>query len=99
VCSPKTAKIHPSILQYAKAFKYVISTSMEFDTYIPVFATQPNARPVRLAAPPMGIPVYLSPMDECDEKKNAANRRLVGELAMKYGCIAGIQLHKFLDLP
>jgi organic radical activating enzyme len=98
VCSPKTPRVHPKIAQHAVAFKYVISTSMEFDTFIPITATQPGTTPRKLAPPPMGTPVYLSPMDEYDEVKNRANRKLVGELAIKYGCIAGLQLHKFLEL-
>lgn len=98
VCSPKTPSIHPMVYKYACAFKYIINTSMQFDTFIPVTATQPGARPATLSAPRPGAPVYLSPMDEYDEAKNKANRKLVGKLAMDYGCIAGLQLHKFMEL-
>lgn len=98
VCSPKTPTIHPMIYERAKAFKYVISTSMQFDGCVPITATQSGARPARLALPRIGAPVYLSPMDEGDEAKNKANRRLVGQLAIEYGVIAGLQVHKFLEL-
>lgn len=98
VCSPKSPAIHPEVYKHAKAFKYVVSASMDFDTFIPVTATQPGARPARLAAPRPQAPVYLSPMDEYDENKNRINRKLAGKLAMQYGCIAGLQLHKFMEL-
>ncbi len=98
VCSPKTPSIHPKIYDHAAAFKYVISTGMQFDTFIPITNTQPGARPAKLATPRPQAPVYLSPMDEYDEIKNKNNRKLVGEMAMRYGCIAGLQLHKFMEL-
>ena len=97
ICSPKTPTIHPKVLSTAKAFKYVISAAQQFDRFIPIMGTQPGVRAVALAAPRLHAPVYLSPMDEYDEIKNAANRKLVGKLAMRYGCIAAIQLHKFLE--
>jgi organic radical activating enzyme len=98
VVSPKTANIHRHARKYAYAFKYVISGNDEHDGYIPITATQPNTRPQRLATPRDGATVYLSPCDEYDVEKNAANRRLVGRLAMRHNVIAGLQLHKFLEL-
>jgi hypothetical protein len=68
------------------------------DGYLPVMATQPGTRPSKLAAPRPGVPVYLSPMDEQDETINAANRRAVAQLAIRYNVIAGIQLHKFMEM-
>ncbi len=98
VCSPKTPSIHPKIYDHAAAFKYVISNSMQFDTFIPITNTQPGARPAKLAVPRPGAPVYLSPMDEYKEDVNKLNYKLVAELAMKYNCIAGLQLHKFMGV-
>jgi len=99
VVSPKTPTISERAYNLASAFKYVISASNAHDGFIPITATQRGARAARLAAPRLGARVYLSPMDEYDAEKNAANIKLVGELAMKYNCIAGVQLHKILDLP
>jgi 7-carboxy-7-deazaguanine synthase len=100
VCSPKTPTVHLMIQVNADAFKYVVSASMEFDGFIPITATQPEGKPVRLAEPEReGVPVYLSPMDEGDEVLNRVNRAKVAELAMKYGVIAGLQVHKIFDLP
>lgn len=98
VCSPKTPVIHKKIYQEAAAFKYVIDCEMRFEGFIPVTATQAGARVKRLAAPRPGAPVYLSPMDTGDTSRNTANRSLVAKLAMEYGCIAGLQLHKFMEV-
>lgn len=98
VCSPKTPTINAMVLANAVAFKYVVDIQMEFDGFLPITATQAGARPARLAAPRPGAPVYLSPMDTGDEARNATNRRLVGQLALAHGCIAGIQLHKFIGV-
>jgi 7-carboxy-7-deazaguanine synthase len=102
VCSPKTPTIHPMIEKYAAAFKYVISGSQSFGSfhlgYVPYTATQPKARPASLAPPRDGAPVYLSPMDEQDDDRNQFNRELVGSLAIEHGCIAGVQLHKYIGV-
>jgi 7-carboxy-7-deazaguanine synthase len=98
IVSPKTPVIHHMIRQHATAFKYVISQRDLHDGYLPITATQPKARPTRLAAPRDGAPVYLSPCDEYDEQQNKLNRELVGKLARQHDVIAGIQLHKLLNL-
>jgi organic radical activating enzyme len=100
VCSPKTPTIHDKVYQHARAFKYVISAKQIFDdSYpVPITATQAQARPNRLALPRSNTDVYLSPMDEGNEIANAANRKLVGQLAIRFGVIAGIQLHKFIGV-
>lgn len=102
VCSPKTPTIHPQILANAAAFKYVVSGAMLFDGhpqgYVPITATQDGARPARLALPRPGAPVYLSPCDEGDEEINRMNRQMVAKLAIEYGVIAGLQLHKFMGV-
>jgi len=96
VVSPKTPSIHPHIKRNAAAFKYVISVDNTHDGYLPVTATQPDGIHGTLAAPRNMAPVYLSPMDQCDADKNARNRKLVAELAIRHNVFAGVQLHKFL---
>jgi 7-carboxy-7-deazaguanine synthase len=101
VCSPKTPTIHPMIYEHAKAFKYVIDVEQNFSDdypYVPITATQPGARPARLATPRPGAPVYLSPCDTYDEEHNARNRQLVADLALRYNVIASCQLHKVLQI-
>lgn len=103
VCSPKTPTIHPMVEQYAVAFKYVIDADQQYGGgeygYVPITATQPGARSQQLALPRPTAPVYLSPMDTCDLSRNKLNQVLVGNFAKQYGVIAGLQLHKFMELP
>jgi 7-carboxy-7-deazaguanine synthase len=98
VCSPKTSKIDPRIYAHAAAFKYIIDHKMKFDKFIPITATQPGARPSRLAAPRPDSPIYLSPMDAYEPEHNRLNRLKVIELALRYGVYAGVQLHKILEI-
>jgi 7-carboxy-7-deazaguanine synthase len=98
VCSPKTHVINPMVKEHAIAFKYVIDVEQEFDEegpfpYVPITATQPGARPTKLATPRPGALTYLSPMNAYDAERNRANKQLVARLAMKHGVIAGCQLH------
>lgn len=103
VCSPKTNKIHDRIREHAHAFKYVIKAGdVDPDDGLPFTNTQEEGgKRMRLARPRYGMvsAIYLSPMDEYDEEKNKANRHAVADSAMKHGYRAGLQLHKFLDLP
>ena len=101
VCSPKTPEIHPKIAAHAHAFKYVIqSGAVDPEDGLPVTNTQQEGGKARqLARPRPGAPVYLSPMDECDNAKNAANLRQVAEIAKQFPYRAGVQLHKLMDLP
>ena len=98
IVSPKTPTLNPMAKKYAMAFKYIISSLNLHDGFIPITATQPGATPKRLASPRAHAPVYLSPCDEYDDTINQANRKLVGDLAMKYDVIGGLQLHKFMGL-
>lgn len=100
VVSPKTPVINNRIRARADAFKYVIKGSDKHTDFgIPITNTQDFKAEARaLAEPREGVPIYLSPCDEYNEFNNADNRRRVGELAMRYGHIAGLQLHKLLGI-
>lgn len=104
VVSPKTPTVNSIVEHVADAYKYVIRATDEIcpETGIPVTATQRGARAARLATPPGKVPrerIYLSPCDEYDPEKNAANRAAVAKLATRFGYTAMIQLHKEMDLP
>lgn len=103
ICSPKTPVIHPKISMYAHGFKYVIQAGFtDEEDGLPLTNTQIEGGTAhRLARPKPGtqVPIYLSPMDECDPIANAANTAEVGRIAMKYGYRAGVQLHKLMGLP
>lgn len=98
VVSPKTPVIHPQAKRYASAFKYVISSGNQHEGFLPYTATQPDASPRNLAAPRLDASIFLSPMDEYEEVRNRANRRLVAKMAVEYNVIAGLQMHKFLEV-
>jgi len=99
VVSPKTPRVNKRTAERACAFKYVIQAGqLDPDDGLPVTATQAGARIARLARPPADMPIYLSPCDEYDEAKNAANRKAIVESALTHGYIAGVQMHKVLDV-
>jgi 7-carboxy-7-deazaguanine synthase len=99
VCSPKTPVVHDMIKLHASAFKYVIGTDTTVDEHGYVHAnTQIKGGDDKPLARPHHQPIYLSPMDEYDEKLNEANRRRVARLCMKHGYIAGVQMHKLMEI-
>lgn len=98
VVSPKTPKINTQINLYAKAFKYIVKADELGDDGLPIMSTQLPGKPAQLARPRVGAPVYLSPCDEYDPAKNAANLRAVVTAARAHGYIAGVQLHKIIGV-
>ncbi len=99
VVSPKTSRIHAD-WDYATAFKYVLTADeLDPDDMLPLRALGHKATP-RVARPPLGYrgPIYVNPMDEKDTERNAANLRAVAEASLRHGYIAGMQLHKLLEL-
>jgi 7-carboxy-7-deazaguanine synthase len=105
IVSPKTPSINRAINERAKAFKYVVRADDLAPDGLPYATTQMPAAPALvpglalLARPKWNVPVYLSPCDEQDPAKNAANLRAVRDSALKHGYRAGVQLHKLLDVP
>lgn len=99
VVSPKTPTVHEKILEHAHAFKYVVGQNTHVDDEGRIWAnTQKEEGTPRPLAKAGNQPVYLSPMDEYNETVNAENRRKVAALAMRHGYIAGVQMHKLLNI-
>lgn len=97
VVSPKTRGLNPKMAARADYFKYVVRDG---DDMLPMWSTQQRGGPVHGAfIPPMDKPIYLSPCDEGDDAKNRRNLAAVRKLALRYGWIGGIQLHKVMDIP
>lgn len=99
VVSPKTNRIHAD-WEHATAFKYVLTADvLDPEDMLPLRALGHKATP-RVARPPLGYrgPIYVNPMDEKDPQRNAANLRAVAEASLRHGYIAGMQLHKLLEL-
>lgn len=100
IVSPKTSRIHPLWGHYATAFKYVLQEGnvLEEDL-LPLQALMHKAAP-HVARPPDFYrgPIYVNPMDEKDPAKNQANLELVARAALRHGYIAGVQMHKYMNL-
>ncbi len=92
VCSPKISggKYHhlrADLLPRISAFKFIISASRKgYDNVAEIGQGEGN------------IPVYVQPMDEADDSKNAANLALAKELALQQGYILSLQLHKIIGI-
>ncbi len=96
VVSPKLSKVHPNIWYQADAWKYVIQYGHVAADGLPKGSTQINATGSSPRRPPKGAQVYLQPCDEPNLLGD--NERLVAELAMKHGYIAGLQMHKIWNV-
>lgn len=100
VCSPKTSRIHESIHGLATAFKYVLNyANVCQDDGLPTKALGHKAAPF-VARPSEDFTgrIYVNPEDSKDPEVNAANNAAVARSCIKHGYIAGVQLHKLLDL-
>jgi organic radical activating enzyme len=90
ICSPKNESgkgympIRPDLAERVNAYKFIISAHM------------PDYADVGIA---VDKPIYIQPMDEHDEAKNAANRAYAVDLAMKRGYRLSLQTHKLLNIP
>lgn len=100
VCSPKTAKLHPSALHRANAFKYVMKAgNMREEDGLPLQALDHRATPY-IARPHKSFrgKIYLQPMDEQDVFKNFKNTQAVLASAMKHNYTVQLQIHKLLNV-
>ena len=100
VCSPKSGKLNPKIVELACCFKYVLSAdSQHHEDGLPLTALGHSAHPM-LARPPMGWrrPIYLQPADHQDPEINNANEAAVVKACLKHGYTLQLQTHKYLGL-
>ncbi|UPT53002.1 7-carboxy-7-deazaguanine synthase [Hafnia phage yong3] len=100
VCSPKAAKVHPSVHEYADAFKYVMKAdSVHEQDGLPLQALDHTATPfIARPEPDFGGTIYLQPMDEKDVERNAVNIKAVTESCMKHGYTLQLQVHKYIGV-
>lgn len=104
VVSPKTHTVDEHILQYASAWKYIISAHHTISTYdgLPLTDTQNSKHERHLARPPHGVAmhnVYVQPMDEQNEEQNKWNMERCVYIAKRYGYRVSLQTHKILQVP
>ena len=90
VVSPKNTglgyqPLRPDIAARAEAIKFIISNSSSL--YNDISMITPHA-----------TPIYVQPMDEIDEAKNAANVQRCLEIAQTTGARLSLQLHKMLGI-
>lgn len=100
VCSPKTAKLHPSALHRANAFKYVMKAgNVREEDGLPLQALDHRATPY-IARPHKSFrgKIYLQPMDEQNVFKNFKNTQAVLASAMKHNYTVQLQIHKLLNV-
>lgn len=93
ICSPKNpagtgyAPVRPDLLQRANALKFIISAHLSgYNSVAEVGQSQ------------YGTPVYVQPMDEQDEGKNAKNVLFTSSLAANEGYKLSLQTHKFIGV-
>lgn len=108
VCSPKTPRLHPMIARHCRHFKYVVREGDSHPTDgLPIMPTQANQRlGTRLARPwdhadwdETGATIWVSPCDEHEPTKSAANLQHAIQLAMLYGYRISLQTHKMIGMP
>lgn len=100
IVSPKTSRVHDDCHRLARAFKYVLSyDQVEPSDGLPLRALMHKASP-HIARPNEKFKgdIYVNPEDSKDPIINRLNLQAVVNSCMKHGYIAGIQLHKLLDL-
>ena len=88
ICSPKNVSgkyhlIRPDLLPQISAFKFLISAFDKKYSDVP-----------EIGQAQFNTPIYVQPMDEYDERKNAANRKLTLKIAQKNGYRLSLQTHK-----
>ncbi len=92
VCSPKNTgggyvPLRGDLLERVQALKFIISR------HNPMYDHVGEVGQERY-----GTPVYVQPMDEYDEQRNAENLVLAKELAQRHGYRLSLQLHKLLEI-
>ena len=98
VCSPKTGKVHPSIVTHAKWFKYVLHhESVCPEDGLPILALDHSASP-KVFRPPVGTQIYLQPMDCWDNRTNKLNQDAVLASCLKFGYTMQLQMHKLIGV-
>ncbi len=98
VVSPKTGDLHSRIYRVADCFKYIIKSGETGTDGLPNRSTQTKDKNKILARPAFNTPVYVMPLDEQDNLKNAANLREAAKSAMNFGYILCMQVHKLAGL-
>jgi 7-carboxy-7-deazaguanine synthase len=92
ICSPKAgtqgyAPIRGDVLARVAGLKFIVTAQEGLYHAVP-----------EVGQTEAGVPVYVQPMDEQDEAKNAANTAHALALAQQHGYRLSLQTHKFLHI-
>jgi organic radical activating enzyme len=104
VCSPKTPKINPLVIDHCSHWKYIIrADGIARDDGLPNETTQPfkTDAPARqkLYRPERKTDtIWVQPCDEADEHKTKRNVLAATASALKFGYRLSIQLHKIAEV-
>ncbi len=101
VCSPKTSKVHPYIAESVTHWKYVVgaddmseSDGLPFKNPQAMHVDSKVFRPYKEA-----VQIWVSPRDDHDAEKNAANVQAAVGTCLRYGYRLSLQVHKLVNLP
>lgn len=101
VCSPKTSKVHPYIAESVTHWKYVVgaddlseSDGLPFKNPQAMHVDSKVFRPYKEA-----VQIWVSPRDDHDAEKNAANVQAAVQTCLRYGYRLSLQVHKLVNLP
>lgn len=97
VCSPKTGKLNPDIVEYACALKYVVRAGQVDRDGLPFNALDMRHRPMR---PPEGWDrqIYIQPLDSQDPIENAAHTSEAVASCLEHGYTLQLQIHKLIGV-
>lgn len=101
VCSPKSGSINPKLGARVVALKYVVKAGDVGTDGLPLHALDHSCGEHGVAKPNqanMYAHVYVQPMDEKDESKNAANLQTAIATVMDRGYTLCIQTHKIINV-
>ncbi|QIG67681.1 queuosine biosynthesis protein [Rhizobium phage RHph_Y17] len=98
VVSPKTNRVHEVCSRLATCFKYVLDHREVAEDGLPIRALQHKAAGGVARPPNPFVPVYLNPFDAGNVEDNKKNLDAVARSCMKFGYIAGVQMHKLMNL-
>ncbi|NDB84607.1 MAG: 7-carboxy-7-deazaguanine synthase QueE [Alphaproteobacteria bacterium] len=90
VCSPKIHggkyhKVRPELNSHIIAYKFLISSNIEFYNNVPDWDFRET-------------PIYVQPIDEYSEEVNEKNNMLAVDIAIQKGYILSSQIHKIIGI-
>lgn len=99
VCSPKTGKVDPHILEQACALKYVVKHDDIHEDGLPLSALDHPSNPFP-ARPPKGWdrPVYVQPLDSKNTAENHRHTAAAAASCLEHGYILQLQVHKYIGV-